>query len=154
MTVKYNLVNINGFDVPASFHDAIRKIKDGFQKGKISFYLGGYFTAHEPDRNANAFSAIGYLLTRKQRQIINKLQEQQQPVIFTDNAIRQMFGDNNLEGMMSMTVDDAADLQLNFEAIADTAIVDGNEAARIQFNEHLNKLLRRSNYENPALAYA
>jgi hypothetical protein len=154
MTVKYNLVTINGFDVPATFHDAIFKIKDGFQKGMISFYTGGFFVAYEPDKNKNVFSAVGYLLTRKQRQIIDELQEAGTPVIFTDKAIRTMFGDSNLEGMMSMTLDDAAEVQLMFEEIADNVPLDGMQRARQQFNDYLNTLLRKSNYENPALVYA
>jgi len=154
MTVKYNLININGFDVPATFHDAIFKIKDGFQKGMISFYTGGFFVAYEPDKNHNVFSAIGYLLTRKQRQIIDALQEAGTPVLVTDKSICTLFGEQNLIGMTGMRIEDAGDMQLNFEECAEVVHTDGEQDARLHFNKYLNAQLQKPNYENPALVYA
>jgi hypothetical protein len=154
MTVKYNLININGFDVPATFHDAIFKIKDGFQKGMISFYTDTFCVTHDAIKDKNVFSAVGYLLTRKQRMIIDELQLSDGAVLFTDEQVIKLVGEANLSAMLGMTLKDASDLKVQFEEISEGIGINSIEIVRQNFNKYLNNLLARPNYENPALVYA
>jgi hypothetical protein len=154
MTVKFNTVEINGFRVPATFHDAILKIKDGFQKGKISFVSTGHYEIVDSHSDKNVCCPIGYLLTSRQRKQFQNLDEDHNISNDINNdAVWDFIGNDNLHAMLGMYFDHADHLQSVFDEVGvKWHNGDSSKECRTAFNRYLNGLLAEPNYDNPALA--
>jgi hypothetical protein len=153
MTVKFNTVEINGFRVPATFHDAILKIKDGFQKGKVSFVSTGNYETKDYFNDKNVCCPIGYLLTSQQRKQFQLLDDEFNiSNDINNNEVWDHFGNDNLYAMLSMHFEQADDLQTSFDEIGmKLHNGDNDKECRTSFTRYLNGLLAQPNYDNPAL---
>lgn len=151
MSTKYNTVALNGFRVPATFHDAVSKIKDGFEKGKVSFESVGLYQVTDPHRFRNVYCPIGYLLTVKQRDLMNDFGQENENAVASD-APWKHFGEKNLQVMLGMCRSDAAAVQNTFDELGTNALGLSTKDQRKGFTTLLNEMLTRPNYKNPALA--
>lgn len=156
MTLKYNTVKVNGIKVPATFHDALLKIKDGFQKGNVDFRAAGGYELYIEHEHRKVYCPIGYLLTRRQRKEIEGMTE-----LFDahdgDNSIGgplwDIIGEKNMVAMLAMDREMAQRLQTLFDNLGQDHI--GEFATRKSKRNELNKLLNMwlslPNTHNPVL---
>lgn len=147
MTAKLNQLEMNGCRMPATFHDAIYKIKDGLHKGLVSFEAWGRYELKEPGQRT-VYSPVGIMLTRAQRKAIVALDgDDEHPFVVWAPEVLEAFTQRNIEGMLGMTLDEACDLEHEFDVCADPATING----RKRFVSYLNGLLDGKNHINPAL---
>lgn len=152
MSVKYKTIEVNGIKVPATFHDAILKIKDGFQRGRVNFVAAARYVVYDEDTDKVVYSPIGYLFNNAQREAICAADDaSEQPYSMNVEELADAFGIKNIATVTGMTVSDGLELQEFFDYIG-TQYYEGSDP-RTDFNNALNELLKRPNYDNPGLKY-
>jgi hypothetical protein len=151
MSVKYKTIEVNGIKVPATFHDAILKIKDGFQRGRVDFVSRGRYEFDDPDTGKKAYCPIGYLFTNAQRAALVEQDTFPEAMTVDVEDLAAMFGEDNIVTVTGMSVRDGLELQQQFDSISDHP--EDRLNARGDFNSVLNNMLERTNYDNPGLKY-
>jgi hypothetical protein len=151
--ISYERVRYGDREVPASFHDAILKIKDATAKQWISFEADGRYIV--PKQNPPMYCAIGYLLPpiyRRQLVDSNKTVRELPSLL----GVRRQ----ELEILMGMDLADATaiqnkfdDLSRSFLTVSTTPYVTSEEVVaakkryRKEWAEFLNQLLEKENYQ-------
>lgn len=150
--IKFDTVQFNDKRVPASFHDAILKLKDASSKQWISFEADGRYM-HD-DANRRIYCAVGYLLpVPLRRQLVD-----------SDKGVRELpsvLGIElyELERYLGMSIDDAESIQGHFDHLSREYLQaanakyarDGKVQAALKENrriwrQYLDLLLERDNY--------
>lgn len=151
MSIRYNTVEVNGIKVPATFHDALLKIKDGLQRDRVNFASVGRYEFYDPGTDKMAYCPIGYLFTAAQRAAIGEIQEPLEAMGLDVDDLAALFGEKNLITVMGMKLRDGLEIQQLFDNIAMHPSDYGNQ--RDAFKELLADMLARPNYDNPGLKY-
>ena len=131
--MAYTTINVNGFDVPATKTDAIKKMIEGVENGTI-----------HPEaccRNVNIAGKkcpIGYLLTEHQLQVIEHDGELESSVL----ALSWRYGRDNIETMLGMHLNDAKVIQMHFDGASEDYI--DNALSNIEtFNKNFIQFLKK-----------
>jgi hypothetical protein len=149
---SYDRIKIDNREIPASFHDAILKLKDATAKSWISLDVDGQYSSTKG--TMRIYCAIGYLLTVPwRRQLVDSANhvEELPRVLEIDPAA--------LEIQMGMTIADAVGVQNKFDDISrgyltvahakyvrKEAVHEAHKKYRKQWNDYLDSLLELDNY--------
>lgn len=135
--MKYKTIEVNGFTVPASKRDAIKKMIDGIEKGVI--------TPEASCKNMNDAGEkcpIGYMLTDLQMECAKQDAELGSSVI----ALSWKYGEQNITTMMGMSLNDANKIQCHFDLLSEEfmiAVHAGGEPSIDEFNKNFIKFLKK-----------
>jgi hypothetical protein len=139
MTRPYNVIRINGHIVPATYHDAIKKILVDIEQGRITRHARRQYRKQRGEQTC--LCAIGTFFTDDQLDHLN---------VRGDNRanIRSLahvdgIGNKNINAMTGMEVYDAQHVQDSFDRSEDMA----------EFRLGMKYRLSRENYPNPAIAH-
>src|SRR5476651_417271 len=135
-------IDINGFKVPATYHDALLLLIDALTYGEVNMgwsdmvrFMGGTMLDKQ--------TPVGFFLTADQ---IRDYTKSPSPV--------EEYGAINFETMFSMHIDDIVEIQSWFNVLKDK-VKDQNEdpnTARVDMIEWIRTLLDlRVDYPNPAI---
>jgi hypothetical protein len=151
-TITYTRITVGDREVPASFHDALLKLKDATAKQWVSLESDGAYLVLKGDRKIHC--AIGYLLPpefRKQLVDSDKFVKDLPEVLGVEQY--------ELETMMGVAMEDAIEIQTKFDELSRNYLTathqryvrsDAIKAAfsenRKAWNEFLTGLFARENY--------
>jgi hypothetical protein len=150
--VSYDRVKIDNREVPASFHDAVLKLKDATAKSWISLDVDGQYSADGEVHKI--YCAIGYLLPVEcRRQLDNSTNYVQElPRVLNISP-------DYLEIQMGVTIKDAINIQTKFDALSRSyltvvntkyvrqdTVKEAHKKYRREWNEFLDSLLEHENY--------
>jgi hypothetical protein len=145
MTRPYNVINVNGHIVPATFHDALKKILHDVSTGRIHADAHRSYTVSRPtSRGMGAcMCAIGTFFTNEQLDQI-KLERHNQK---NARDIASKFGRANFEAMTAMTPGIAGVIQSDFDYLT----YHGSNSGIHHFANRVRSMLDKvSNAPNPA----
>jgi hypothetical protein len=150
--ITYTRITVGNREVPASFHDALLKLKDATAKQWISLDSDGAYTVLKGDKKI--YCAIGYLLPpefRKQLVECDKFVNDLPKVLGVEQ--------HELEVMMGVAMEDAIEIQRKFDDLSRSYLtashkpyvrIEGIKAAlaenRKAWNQFLTGLFERENY--------
>lgn len=140
MSRPYNVININGHIVPATFHDGLKKILARLDAHEVTRAARMKYrvTLREKGVPTTCLCAIGALLTEPQLDAIALANENTGTVW----SLTQCFGKRNIEAMTGMKIGDARAVQASF---------DSRFVSSAEFRDSLlDSLDLNANYPNPA----
>lgn len=142
MPRPYNVININGHIVPATKHDAIKKILHDVGTGRIR--PAAHAVYRRKSNDSVCMCAIGTFFTDSQLDYIaakRKLGDD-------THGIARMIGKENFEAMTGLDAGHARVIQSDFDFFS------GYGAARLNdFLDRTRKMLATQNRPNPATAH-
>jgi hypothetical protein len=139
--LETKLIDINGFQVPSSYHHALNMLIDALVYGEVN--MGWRDIVNNGGTTLDMQSPVGFFLTTQQIDEYTKLQA---PV--------EDIGEVNFEAMFSMHVDDITEVQSWFSHLKEqvTAGHDDANEARLAMIDWLKTLIDlRPDYQNPAI---
>jgi hypothetical protein len=116
--MTFKTIEVNGFTVPASKKDAIKKMIEGIENGAI-----------RPEANcvnkndAGEMCIIGYMFTEEQLRTIKNDGENSSSV----GALTWRYGDDNIKAMLGMKRQDAMFIQYHFDLVAKEFMENGGD---------------------------
>jgi hypothetical protein len=141
MTRPYNVIDINGFVVPATFHDALKKILHDVSTGRIHSDAHRSYRVRRPTTHGLAtpcMCAIGTFFTDEQ---LDRIKEARTNGVRTW-TLADKFGHENFEAMTGMPVRYAAVIQSDFDyftSLGYGAIHRFGDRVRLMLNQEPNK---------------
>jgi hypothetical protein len=137
-------IDINGFMVPASYHDALQILIDGLRYGEYGYGMPRVVTGFVDKLDAS--SPAGFLLTERQ---VNIYVNGEMP-FFAE-------GELNFMTMYSMNLEEMVEIQTWYKHIETKYNVGATpdwQAARLEMMDFLENLRElRVNYDNPGLKH-
>jgi hypothetical protein len=143
MTRPYNVININGYIVPATFHDALKKILVAIKEGRVKAKAARRYVKQVNLAGDTCMCAIGALLTREQ--LAEILDEGMNGKGLS--RLATWFGARNIEAMTAMTSWDSGWLQANFDSYAEDDAMPAFEVRLLRYMDE------KPNYPNPAIEH-
>jgi hypothetical protein len=139
MPRAYNVININGHIVPATRHDAYKKLLVAVADKRVTAQAAQRYVSMKAD-GSSCLCAIGALLSPEQLEEVRSTGLNRGSV----GSLRRRFGVQNLQAMTSLNSRDADRLQDRFDIYAaDDAIGEFENRLREQIANTVN-------YPNPA----
>jgi hypothetical protein len=142
MNRPYNVIRINGHIVPATYHDAIKKILHGVQTGRILASAHGKYRVKR-GMNPSCMCAIGTFFTDAQLDEITIARRNG----MNTRQLSEAIGQHNFEAMTGLDAGFAGLIQSDFDNFAYAGRL-------ITFSDRLRKMLATTkNRPNPATAH-
>jgi hypothetical protein len=139
--LRPNMITINGFNVPSSYHQALSTLIDALTYGDISMSTKDVWIG--PDGNQlDVESPAGFFLTTSQ---ITDYISVSEPI--------EVFGEINFEAMSGMRLADLIEIQTWFNELKSKVSITANDAneVRLEMIDWLTTLQElRTDYPNPA----
>jgi hypothetical protein len=142
MTRPYNLIRVNGFVVPATRHDAIKKILHDLSTGRIGTRAHGrYRSARVTPTISTCVCAIGTFFTDEQLdQIVNARYNR-----LDVHGLAHAIGPENFEAMTGLEIGVARVIQSDFDFLSNRAY------SLFSFGDRMRDILKNErNAPNPA----
>jgi hypothetical protein len=133
-------ININGFLVPSSYHNALDLLVDALRYGEISM-IEQETRFHPKGGSLDRQTPVGYFLTA----------DQCSDYIMSEAPV-DYYGVINFEAMFSMHIGDITEIQSWFSVLKEKVTEDNANEVRLEMIEWLEQLKElRPDYPNPAL---
>jgi hypothetical protein len=143
MPRSYNVINVNGHIVPATNHDAFKKVLHDVQTGRIAARSHGRYRSN-PRLSAVCMCAIGTFFTNEQLDQIAEARRNNRDV---DSLVR-LFGRGNVEAMTGLTADMARLVQSDFDFFS------RNSGSLHEFSDRIRHVLDTTKRKlNPAIKH-
>ena len=141
MPRPYNVININGHIVPATFHDGLKKIRHQIQLGRVMNKSKRRYVTRRANGLGPCYCPLGAMLSPAQiadlsvRDSLNSFGNKGSWHCIATRKI----GVTNAEAVMGMHLHHSDTIQMDFDA-----------GGLGQLQGHLEEMLRWNNYPNPA----
>jgi hypothetical protein len=144
MPRAYNVIRINGHLVPATKHDAIRKILHDVGAGRIAASAHAVYRRKSGDKSC--MCAIGTFFTDEQLDQIAVKRRLGEDV----HGLERIVGQQNFEAMTGLNAGFARLIQNDFDFLSCNY---GSGGIHGEFSTRMRDMLRTKNSPNPATAY-
>jgi hypothetical protein len=146
MPRAYNVININGHIVPATKHDAIKKILQDLDTGRISAAAHATYRCKRRD-GTSCMCAIGTFFTDEQLDHVASRRK-----LGGDTAdLARVIGRENFHAMTGLEPGLARVIQSDFDHLSGLGC---GARSLDEFADRMRKLLTTKNYPNPATEHS